>query len=88
VYLQNRLIFFNLLPGTNRSFATQERGHGASNQWGSGQLGIRVRHKTERGDRDEHDGGSPRAEDDGSGRFSKVNRGGAVWTVGGGAAMQ
>jgi hypothetical protein len=27
-------------------------------------------------------GGSPRAEDDGSGRISKVNRGGAVWTAG------
>jgi hypothetical protein len=33
-------------------------------------------------------GGSPRAEDDGSGRILRVNRGGAVWTVGGGAAMQ
>jgi hypothetical protein len=33
-------------------------------------------------------GGSHHAEDDGSGQILRVNRGGAVWTAGGGAVMQ
>jgi hypothetical protein len=34
----------------DRTHDAQEHAHGASNRWGSGQLGVWVRHKTETGD--------------------------------------
>jgi hypothetical protein len=83
--LQNRLIFFNLLPGTNRSFATQERGHGASNQWGS--RVARDSGETQNGERR-----SRRTRwglTSGGGRRQRpVFEGQPRRTVGGGAAMQ
>jgi hypothetical protein len=61
-------LIFNL-----EEFAPGQQGGGGSGLGGrrrrcSGELGMAVRWGTDRGGRDEHDGGSPRAKDDGSGR--------------------